>query len=183
MILEVDEFIKIINGLRSEVRNYSDIVQDDMNKINEKIIKEYDKTVKNLLNFQKELNDKIEKLETDKHNLIERNKELEKSENLDILKKMNNYYEVRIKELENNERVEKDKNEAKINSIRENYEMIIKEKTMTNIEDEEILRERLSNEAIMVSDLKKIIEKLENEIKSYKDKCEGLENTNKRTNK
>ena len=115
MILEASEFIKIINGLRSEVRNYSDIIQDDMNKINEKIIEEYDKTLKNSLNSQKELNNKIEKLETDKHKLIEENKRLEEQlsnleyrekelkearEQIELFKQQNQSYSDKIYDLE-----------------------------------------------------------------------------------
>lgn len=180
MILEASEFIKIIKELRSE-KSCSDNAQDDINKINEKIIEEYDKTLKNSLNSQKKLNNKIEKLEADKHKLIEENKRLEESNNLNykILKDC----ELSLEDVMNKNKELEDKNEAKINSIRENYERIIKEKTMTNIEDEDKLYKQLSDEKVIVSDLKKIIEKLENEVKSYRDKCEGLENTNKRTNK
>jgi len=62
MIIEVDEIIKLINGLRDEIVGYNRIVQDDINKMSEKALEEYDKTVKNLT--------------LDKHILIEKNQEL-----------------------------------------------------------------------------------------------------------
>ena len=137
MIIEVNEIIKLINGLRDEIVGYNRIVQDDINKMNEKALEEYDKAIKSLTLDKHILIEKNQELENQLSNLEYREKELKEArEQIELFKQQNQSYSNTVYDLENQINSNEEILKKTINEHKDIIKMLIddKEKLRTDID-------------------------------------------------